>query len=52
MLLMIKILLWKNRKFGLISDMRSLRGLRKEIVILDPQPTHKDGVKVKVFDNK
>ena len=45
----------KQVKFGLISDMLGevLEGLEEgDLVILDPQPTHKDGVKVKVLDNK
>lgn len=42
----------KKIKFGLVSDVLGevLEGLNEgDLVILDPQPTHKDGIKVKVL---
>lgn len=39
-------------KFGLVSDMLGevLEGLKEgDLVVLDPQPTHKDGMKVKIL---
>lgn len=45
----------KQIKFGLVSDMigEVLEGLNEgDLVILDPQPTHKDGIKVKILDTK
>jgi len=43
----------KQVKFGLVSDVigEVLEGLSEgDLVILDPQPTHKDGIKVKVLN--
>ncbi len=49
------IMVEKQVKFGLVSEMTGevLEGLSEgDMVVVDPQPTHKDGVKVKVLDNK
>lgn len=49
------IVVEKQVKFGLVSEMigEVLEGLNEgDMVVVDPQPTHKDGVKVKVLDNK
>lgn len=48
------IMVEKKIKFGIASDMIAevLEGLKEgDMVVLDPQPTHKDGAKVKVLDN-
>jgi HlyD family secretion protein len=45
----------KPVKFGIVSDMIAevLEGLNEgDMVVLDPQPTHKDGAKVKVLETK
>ncbi|AEV70269.1 efflux RND transporter periplasmic adaptor subunit [Acetivibrio clariflavus] len=44
----------KKIKFGLVSDVMGevLEGLNEgDLVILDPQPTHKDGIKVKILND-
>ncbi len=49
------IMVEKQVKFGLVSEMTGeiLEGLSEgDMVVIDPQPTHKDGVKVKVLENK
>lgn len=48
------VMVEKQVKFGLVSDMigEVVEGLAEgDMVVLDPQPTHKDGAKVKVLDN-
>ena len=49
------IMVEKQMKFGLVSEMigEVIEGLNEgDMVVIDPQPTHKDGLKVKVLDNK
>jgi multidrug efflux pump subunit AcrA (membrane-fusion protein) len=49
------IMVRKPVKFGVVSDMKAevLEGLNEgDMVVLDPQPTHKDGAKVKVLETK